>query len=44
MKKLKFIITAMLLVCIFGTANPNFLYNSRGIKDSIEIKIDTMIA
>jgi len=44
MKKLKFIITAMLLVCIFGTANPNSLYNSKGIKDSIEIKIDTMIA
>lgn len=44
MKKLKFIITAVLLVCIFGTAKPNSLYNSKEIKDSIEIKIDTMIA
>ena len=34
----------MLLVCIFGNANPDSLYNSKGIKDSIEIKIDTMIA
>ncbi len=44
MKKCKFITTAVLLVCIFGTAKPNSLYNSKEIKDSIEIKIDTMIA
>jgi CubicO group peptidase (beta-lactamase class C family) len=44
MKKLKFIITVVLLFCIFGTAKPNSLYNSKEIKDSIEIKIDTMIA
>jgi CubicO group peptidase (beta-lactamase class C family) len=44
MKKIKFIKTAILLVCIFGTANANSLYNSKEEKDSIEIKIDTMIA
>lgn len=44
MKKLKFITTAVLLFCIFGPAKTNSLYNSKGIKDSIEIKIDTMIA
>jgi CubicO group peptidase (beta-lactamase class C family) len=44
MQKLKFIITTVLLFCIFGTAKPNSLYNSKEIKDSIEIKIDTMIA
>jgi CubicO group peptidase (beta-lactamase class C family) len=44
MKRLKFITTAVLLLCIFVTARPNSLNNSKGIKDSIEIKIDTMIA
>ena len=44
MKKLKFITIAMLLVCIFGTAKSNSLYDSKGIKDSIEIKIDTFIS
>jgi CubicO group peptidase (beta-lactamase class C family) len=44
MKKSRFITTAMLLVCIFGTTKPNSFYNSKEIKDSIEIKIDIMIA
>jgi len=44
MKKFKFITTAVLLVCIFGISKSNSLYNSKGIIDSIEIKIDTMIA
>jgi fermentation-respiration switch protein FrsA (DUF1100 family) len=33
MKKFKYITTIVLLVCIFGTAKPNSLYNSKGIKD-----------
>ncbi|HUX94933.1 MAG TPA: serine hydrolase [Bacteroidales bacterium] len=44
MKKLRFIITAVSLFCIFGTAKPDSLYNSKESKDSLEIKIDTMIA
>lgn len=44
MKKLEFITSAMLMFCIFGIAKPNSLYNSKGIEDSIEIKIDTMVA
>ena len=44
MKKLKFITIALFLICIIGTAKSNSLYDSKGIKDSIEIKIDTLIA
>jgi CubicO group peptidase (beta-lactamase class C family) len=44
MKRLKFIINSVLLFCIFGTAKPDSLHNSKEIKDSIEIKIDTLIA
>jgi len=44
MKKNKFITTSILLFCIFGTAKPDSLYNLKEIKDSIEIKIDTLIA
>jgi CubicO group peptidase (beta-lactamase class C family) len=44
MKKLKFIAIAVFLIFIIGTAKSNSLYDSNGIKDSIEIKIDTMIS
>jgi CubicO group peptidase (beta-lactamase class C family) len=44
MKKLRFIITVVSLFCIFGTAKPDSLHNSKESKDSLEIKIDTMIA
>jgi len=39
-----FIIIAVLLVSIIGTAKSSSLYDSNGIKDSIEIKIDAMIS
>ncbi|HZK62449.1 MAG TPA: serine hydrolase [Anaerovoracaceae bacterium] len=44
MKKLKFITIAMFLICIVCTAKSNSRYDSKRIKDSIEIKIDTIIA
>ena len=44
MKKLKLIAIAVLLVCIIGTAKSGSRYDSNGINDSIEIKIDTMIS
>lgn len=44
MKIYKTITTTVLLVCIIGTSKANPLLNSKGIKDSIEIKIDNMIA
>ncbi len=44
MKKLKFTTIAMFLICIVCTAKSNSRYDSKRIKDSIEIKIDTMIA
>ena len=44
MKKLKFITIAMVLICIISTAKSNSLFDSKGIKDSIEIKIDTLIS
>jgi len=40
----KIIAIAVLLVCIIGTAQSNSLYDSNGINDSVEIKIDTMIS
>jgi CubicO group peptidase (beta-lactamase class C family) len=44
MKKLRFIITVVSLFCVFGNAKPDSLHNSKESKDSMEIKIDTMIA
>jgi CubicO group peptidase (beta-lactamase class C family) len=44
MKKIKLIAIAVFLVCIIETAKSNSLYDSNGINDSIEIKIDTMIS
>lgn len=44
MKKFKFITIAMFLICIISTAKSNSIYDSKGIKDTIEIKIDTLIA
>jgi len=44
MKKLKFITIAMFLICIICTAKSNSRHDSKRIKDSIEIKIDTMIS
>jgi CubicO group peptidase (beta-lactamase class C family) len=44
MKKLKFIAIAMFLIFNIGTAKPNSLCDSKGINDSIEIKIDMMIS
>jgi len=44
MNKLTFITIAMFLICIISTAKSNSLYDSKGIKDSTEIKIDTLIA
>jgi CubicO group peptidase (beta-lactamase class C family) len=44
MKKLKFIITAVLMSCIFGIAKSDSLFTSQKMKDSLEIKIDKMIA
>ena len=44
MKKSNFLITAMLLFCISGTAKPISHHVLKEGKDSIEIKIDTMIA
>ena len=44
MKKVKFIITAVLMSCIYGTAKSDSLCISQEMKDSFEIKIDTMIA
>lgn len=44
MKIYKIITTTVLLVCIIGTSKANPLLNSKGIKASIEIKIDNMIA
>jgi CubicO group peptidase (beta-lactamase class C family) len=44
MKRLKLIITTALFICIFVAAKSNSHNDSSGIKDSIEIKIDTMIA
>lgn len=44
MKRIKLIITAALFFCIFSAAKSNSYYDSSGIKDSIEIKIDTMIS
>jgi len=41
---MRLIAIAGILVCIFGTAKSNSRYDSKGIKDSIEIKIDTLIA
>lgn len=34
----------MLLICMISTAKSNSIYDSKGIKDTIEIKIDTLIA
>ena len=44
MKKFKFITTTLLLVCIFGISKSNTLCDSKGLSDSMEIKIDTLIA
>ena len=44
MEKLKFIAITVLLACIFGKAKSNPVYDSKGIKDTIEVKIDTMIS
>ena len=44
MKKLSLILIAVSLFCISGTVKPDSLDNSRESKDSLEIKIDTMIA
>ncbi len=44
MKRLRLIATTAVLVCIVGNAQSNALYNSSGIKDSLERKIDTLIA
>ncbi len=47
MKKSVFYIIALLLFCISGTANTGSVYNPKkgtGIPDSIEIKIDTLLA
>ncbi len=40
----KIISIAVLLVCIIGTAKSNSFFDTNGINDSIEIKIDTMIS
>jgi CubicO group peptidase (beta-lactamase class C family) len=44
MKIIKFIAVPVLLLCIIGTAKSNSLYDSKELKDSIGIKIDTLIA
>lgn len=44
MKKLEFIAAAMLLVCISCTSKSHTFYYSQEIKDSLGIKIDTLIA
>jgi CubicO group peptidase (beta-lactamase class C family) len=44
MKRLKLIAVAVLLVGAIATAKSNNRYQSNGIKDSLEIKIDTLIA
>lgn len=44
MKNLNFFTIALLLICIISSAKSNSLYDSKGIKDSIEIKIDTMVS
>lgn len=44
MKRLKLITVTALLVCSTGRAKSNSLYDSSETKDSIEIKIDTLIA
>src|SRR5665647_2512992 len=44
MKRLRLIAIAVLLVCTTGTVKSNSLYDSKVIKDTIEIKIDTLIA
>jgi CubicO group peptidase (beta-lactamase class C family) len=44
MKKSKYFIIALLLICIISTAKSNSLFDSKGLNDSIEIKIDTMIS
>jgi CubicO group peptidase (beta-lactamase class C family) len=44
MKIIKLIVITLFLGSISGTAKPNPVGDSKGIKDSIEIKIDTMIS
>ncbi|MBC7384188.1 MAG: serine hydrolase [Bacteroidia bacterium] len=44
MKSLRPIVITVVLVCMFGNAKSNARYDSSGIKDSIERKIDTLIA
>lgn len=44
MKRLKLIAVTVLLVGVIATAKSNTRYQSNGIKDSIEMKIDTLIA
>ena len=44
MKSLRHIAITAVLVCMFGSAKSNVRYDSSRIKDSIERKIDTLIA
>ena len=44
MKKYKFFLASLLWICLFGTARSACKYDSDGKMDSLEIKIDTMIA
>ncbi len=44
MKRLRFITIAVFLICFLKTAKSNSLFEHREIKDTIESKIDTLIA